>query len=96
MGQHSPDRMVDVDTFRTLVWCRKCAGWTTSNKFGGRIKNSCRPMDPRVAYQFPNVMSEGRHVNGRTRSFSLISNFERFAEFMTKVRSLRSAAYGVT
>ena len=93
MGQHSPDRMVDVDTFRTLVWHGKFAEWTHSKKLGWRVKNPWRASDPRMTYQFPNVMSEGRHVNGRRRSFLLFSNFRRCAKFLTKVRLLRSAAH---
>ena len=44
-------RIVDVDEVRTLFWCRKCAGWTTSNKMGRRLKNPCKARNPRVAYQ---------------------------------------------
>ena len=66
-------RMGDVEKFRTLIWCRTCAGWTTSSKMGKRSKNLCKTRDPRVAYQLEKLdqelklkkISEGVLVVGR-------------------------------
>ena len=54
--------------------CRKCAGWTTSNKLRKRLKSQRKPRDPRVAYQLKKLeqgirlrrISEGLFVVGRT------------------------------
>ena len=34
MGGHHLHRVVDVEKVRTLIWCRKYAGWSASNKLG--------------------------------------------------------------
>ena len=40
MGGHHLQRIVDWDKVRTLIWCRTCAGWTTTNKLGKHQKSS--------------------------------------------------------
>ena len=37
MRGHHRQRMVDVGKVRTLIWCRRCAGWASEHGFGKRL-----------------------------------------------------------
>ena len=39
-GKHHLQRIVDVGKVRTLIWCRKCAGWTTASTSERRLGKS--------------------------------------------------------
>ena len=47
MEGHHLQRMVDVDGVLTLIWCRKCAVWSTFRTLG-RSSNHCKVKDPRL------------------------------------------------
>ena len=42
MGGSYLQRVVDVEKDRTLIWCRKSTGWTTSSRLVKRLRNHCK------------------------------------------------------
>ena len=50
-GRHYPQRSVDVEKVRTLIWCRKCADWASENRLGKRLRDVSKPGDARLSYQ---------------------------------------------
>ena len=50
-GRHYPQRSVDVEKVRTLIWCRKCAAWASENRLGKRLRNVCKLGHARWSYQ---------------------------------------------
>ena len=78
--------MVDVDGVLTLIWCRKCAVWSTFSTLG-RSSNHCKVKDPRLAYQRRkleqgfklNGIAEGLHLHGRSVPITK-GEFERLFE----------------
>ena len=62
MWGHHMQRIVDVDKVQTLMWRRKCAGWTTRNKLRTRLKYQCKPSDPRTAYHLKKLEQGTRYA----------------------------------
>ena len=46
MGGHHLPTVVGVCGFRTLIWCRKCAGWAASKEHEKRLKKSMQVQRP--------------------------------------------------
>ena len=42
---------VDVVAVCTLIWCWRCAGWASENRIGIRLRDFCKPGDPRLSCQ---------------------------------------------
>ena len=68
--EHRFQRIVDVGSReRTLVWCRKCAGWDSGKRMGKRPWDVCKPRHSTLVCQLKRV-EQGfrleRRKNGKT------------------------------
>ena len=50
-GGHHLQRVVDVGRVRTLIWCRKCAGWASESRLGKRLESVSKPRGSTPAHQ---------------------------------------------
>ena len=65
MGGHRLQRVVDFGRVRTLYWCRRRAGWASGNRLGKRLRDVCKPADPRLAHQLKGL-EQGFTLRRRT------------------------------
>ena len=77
--------IVDVGKVRTLIWCRRCAGWASENRSGKRVVEQEYRLGRRMEHdQTEGVYVQGRWVPITAREVHSFCNFHDEGTFMAQ------------